>query len=849
MGVADGALYRFTPDLRRKPGLPVGREMPILHCLADCNGDGTLDVVGTAGTELFVATFGPDMEMHLGRTSMTPVPYALVPCETDGDGDMEMVALHRAPGGRGYEGRIIELAPLTVASPDETSRRSLLDLGGARALSLSPRAALLVAREDDEVRIVDAVMAETLLTWPDAPDDIGVTWSPSGDAVAAWVPGGAARMASAPFDAWQEAVLDAEAVTLGDAGEVLYLARDGDLFQHDPVTGRSRPVAAANTDAVETDPLLSPDGRLLAFLREGGGGDPLERRRRDVCVLDLDSRATRLLTSDRAVLEMLADDGRTSPVPFARADASIAPRALELAWMPDSLTLYVAGAVYGTSGTGMDEFAYWGGPTAEDDLLVTRRQVWTVDAHGGGLTRARLPALHAMGRPMPSPRGNWLAVLVDPTGYFQREPADPMARPEPSANLAIASLAQSGSVTLAEGGVDAFAWVDGLETTIRYASGGVLWELDLAVPQVREAPALSAGERRLLILETVGVTALSLIALTVLGVVAYRHGSEWLRMVRLVRRGVKLGFEPQILREMLSTMEELSGIAHSLKNAATVLPMGPGGTATPEDVLACIDQDGLPSLTRMAGMLRDRAGTVAARREEWDRNLSGFTGYVRGELRAAWDAAVACVPRCEAIVARLSAVAASDDPDLAEAADLLEQLRARLEPGTGLMESLDRGLRPFLLGSILTEARERVRGRAEGLGIDLSAVPVEAHRVRVCGDPAPLVDVVHTLLTNSLEAVVERARREGEDYRGEIDLQVERNDLLTMRVMDNGCGIEPSLLAQLNDHTGVSTKSPARGTGLRAAATILQRYPGSGLRLHSDGHDEGATAELRLGKA
>ena len=145
-------------------------------------------------------------------------------------------------------------------------------------------------------------------------------------------------------------------------------------------------------------------------------------------------------------------------------------------------------------------------------------------------------------------------------------------------------------------------------------------------------------------------------------------------------------------------------------------------------------------------------------------------------------------------------------------------------------------LEPIIAMAVET-SRPLIVHHQHGLSIDLTPVPVELE-----ADPARLAQAINNLLSNAAKYT---------PAGGQIRLSTDvRDDALTIRVADNGVGIEPDMLGRVFDlftqgDRGDQAGSTGLGVGLTLARRLVEMHGGT-LDGESAGHGRGATFVIRL---
>ncbi len=145
-------------------------------------------------------------------------------------------------------------------------------------------------------------------------------------------------------------------------------------------------------------------------------------------------------------------------------------------------------------------------------------------------------------------------------------------------------------------------------------------------------------------------------------------------------------------------------------------------------------------------------------------------------------------------------------------------------------------LEPIISMAVET-SRPLIVHHQHGLSIELAPVPVELE-----ADPARLAQAINNLLSNAAKYT---------PAGGHIRLSTEvHDDALTIRVADNGIGIEPGMLGRVFDlftqgDRGDQAGSSGLGVGLTLARRLVEMHGGT-LDAQSDGRGRGSTFVIRL---
>jgi len=150
------------------------------------------------------------------------------------------------------------------------------------------------------------------------------------------------------------------------------------------------------------------------------------------------------------------------------------------------------------------------------------------------------------------------------------------------------------------------------------------------------------------------------------------------------------------------------------------------------------------------------------------------------------------------------------------------------------LQDSDLGL---IIGNAIEQSRPLIDARRHTLTTDLAALPARVH-----GDPVRLVQVLVNLLNNA-------AKYTPEGGRIALSVQVSGTQA-SVRVRDNGIGIEPALLPRVFDLFSQAERTPDRsqgglGLGLALARSIMALHGGQ-IQAFSDGLGKGSTFTITL---
>ena len=153
------------------------------------------------------------------------------------------------------------------------------------------------------------------------------------------------------------------------------------------------------------------------------------------------------------------------------------------------------------------------------------------------------------------------------------------------------------------------------------------------------------------------------------------------------------------------------------------------------------------------------------------------------------------------------------------------------------LQDSDLGL---IIGNAIEQSRPLIDARGHTLATDLAALPARVH-----GDQVRLVQVLVNLLNNAAKYTPEG---------GCIALSVQVSSTqVSVRVRDNGIGIEPALLPRVFDLFSQAERTPDRsqgglGLGLALARSIMALHGGQ-ITAASDGPGQGSTFTITLALA
>lgn len=122
----------------------------------------------------------------------------------------------------------------------------------------------------------------------------------------------------------------------------------------------------------------------------------------------------------------------------------------------------------------------------------------------------------------------------------------------------------------------------------------------------------------------------------------------------------------------------------------------------------------------------------------------------------------------------------------------------------------------------------------EKKNISLEIHATHWENLSMIGFPNEFKQVIINIINNARDSIIERQERETESYLGKIDITIGCVDNnVQIRIRDNGCGIEQSILESLFDPY-ISTKGSAgSGIGLSMTRTILEENMNGSIRAYN----------------
>ena len=159
--------------------------------------------------------------------------------------------------------------------------------------------------------------------------------------------------------------------------------------------------------------------------------------------------------------------------------------------------------------------------------------------------------------------------------------------------------------------------------------------------------------------------------------------------------------------------------------------------------------------------------------------------------------------------------------DLTENMDRVVHHSGRANGIVSAMLTLDRGtgggFRPVDLNKLLTEqtnlAHRAVQSYEPGFGADIT-LELDPGLDEVVAVPEDVARAIANLVTNSCQAMAEKARLEGNEYRPELKVgSVGAEDGVMILVRDNGMGMTPEIMEKMFNPF-FTTRDTGRNTGL-----------------------------------
>ena len=320
---------------------------------------------------------------------------------------------------------------------------------------------------------------------------------------------------------------------------------------------------------------------------------------------------------------------------------------------------------------------------------------------------------------------------------------------------------------------------------------------------------------------------------------------------------------PFNIQSLITLLDALYSVIHSLKNAVMVLPVT--DAQGNEDIVAelsyCFSAENVEAIRSYGRAVQSLLKQLAGQQSQVESALANFPPSLSEEMNSTIATLLQCGPEVTERIDRLTLhakrFAALDAMPSEEREAFPPYAKAHLDAlydlltddAEGLLRCVSHVLEPFEVGSIVTAAARPVLARAQALGVKVE-IPSVSKRARLVGDPEPLTEVLDGLLSNALDAVVEQARVAPEGYGGEIRVAVQESDgTVEMRITDNGCGLPPERLERIRHGERITSKGDGRGNGLPSARQRLNVYTNASLEIESEGIGKGACAVVRLNLA
>lgn len=303
--------------------------------------------------------------------------------------------------------------------------------------------------------------------------------------------------------------------------------------------------------------------------------------------------------------------------------------------------------------------------------------------------------------------------------------------------------------------------------------------------------------------------------------------------------------DPTDRLQVLSDLEQVRGVAttrqrevsfrHRLGHEVPVLLYsGCGRDKQGRPILyvaELIDRSALQRATREADSLRDRLAH-AARLGMLGEMVSGIAHEVNQPLAAISNYASACRRMLNAgqtTPGELREVLEKIGRQAERAGQVIRGLRAMVRKREAEASLLE--LNP-LVEEVASLAETDLRGTPQRLVLELGA-----HLPKFLGDGVQIQQVLMNLIRNSTEAMRESGR--GAEIR--VATALGSDDMLEIRVADQGPGLAPEVEARLFDPF-LTTKAQGMGLGLSICKSIMQAHSGE-LSYHPA---QGGGAEFRV---
>jgi len=484
-------------------------------------------------------------------------------------------------------------------------------------------------------------------------------------------------------------------------------------------------------------------------------------------------------------------------------------------------------------------------PGGGDWVANSPHDLWVWNApRSGDLQRATTSDDAFETNPSWSPDGRWLAYEVERQDLSS-----------PSPEIWISTPGRPGGSKLTEGSAPAWRPGDGKRSELAFLRKGQLWLADIGEPVVPKPPFYEVAVFPYAAGGSAGVLAVVLVV--VLGLVDRTRG--FLRSMYIAMQALSRSRTSVVLREVVTTMDNVESALHSLKNTVMLLPaIGDQADDLAESLGYVLSEENVSAIASLAERARQEIDRLADIRDEASHLLTTLPTEVRQGYERALEALFREQSVLEARARQLRRLA----DRFAGRERLTEREREELvgyacaevqafyrwlvdeESGTGLFDVVRQAPAALRVGPAIEQAVRAMSPRAAELD---TAVTIHGKDLpaRVPGDPGPLTQALSNLIGNALDAIAERAQAETEGYHGLIAVSVTTEAGVTqIKVADNGCGAEAALLQRLRQGESLSTKGKDRGVGLPAVRRTLSRYPLGNLALDSLGRGEGCVATV-----
>ncbi|MBD3174867.1 MAG: hypothetical protein GF320_06790 [Armatimonadia bacterium] len=870
VGGSMGRVLVFDEHLTLEDDIPLGRRYTDLRAIADLDGDGAHEIMAQGGDEAFVVDLYPSRRVNpidLGDA----MPSAWVPADPDSDGYLETLCAYTPVTGTARLTRLMELEALDLMGERADDPVPLVTGLTGDPVAWSPGGRYLVLRRREGLAVAD-LDGGTETPLPDTGPGSTASWSSSGETLAVMGRRGdmsEVRMARAP-DFSQTTVLSApglvDAAPSPDEREVA-VCISGDLFIKSLPDGPIHRVTEG--EGIDSDPLWSPDGTMIAFVRETGAGDLRLPPRRDLWIHHRDSGDAVCITGDGAMLDAWAAVGRMWGPPLNVVGRPMSPLVSGASWTPDGCTIAFSCSVFFLSDAPLSRRWHpWGGsarggayadPLAPVSLCVSRSGLYLSDPSGRHLWKSEVDQQQGLFQPSWSPRGLTMVTLRRTVGDHEKAPPAPYG---PVSGLYEVTLVQpsSGQMAPLAHGAEALVWWGESERDVAYYSGGTVYLVRPRIPEGDPIASIPTAIDRIHRQRLTRWTLLAGIAAAIASVAlmaAWPRVKQWTSLLAAARRAASLGWEPGVLKRALLLLDELYGSVHALKNTATILPTPGAEGPDREAVSYCLEPQNLTALSRhssraleLAVEIRElTAPLIGAERAATRLPTARLTGLVTDLL----EMTRAVVARADDVLRTGGRweeyeVSGSPPPDelVAMAESQLHGLHGLLAGDDGLLSRLRAVLVRYDVGNIARAVAYEMDAAARGRGAEIRLEHAGARTARVCADPDLVIDILSSIVRNAVEAFGDD---EGAHPSGEriITILTSAEDgMARFTVRDTGPGIPVHLLHQLQSGAVVSTKGRGRGTGLANARDILRAIPGGSLSIHSPGAGLGTEVTIEM---